>query len=104
MSAARTLLALGVLLLGASPAIAELPPQYTTWQDFAAVTSQSAIPGQLGVVDRIERTGGGTYLCAPGNAPSRSRCSAKAPKVRADRSGRSITCCPGRGRGKRCKP
>ncbi len=75
MSAARTLLAL-VLLLGVSPAIAELAPQYTTWQDFAAVTSQSAIPGLLGVVDVVERTGGGSYIVRAG------KCSIAAKVIR----------------------
>jgi hypothetical protein len=80
MFAARTLLAL-VLLLGASPAVAVLAPQYTTWQDFAAITSQSAIPRQLGVVDRIERTGGGAYIVRAG------KCSIEVKVLREGTSG-----------------
>jgi hypothetical protein len=49
------------------PARAELPPQYTIWQDFAAVTAQAAIPTTLGVVDRIERTPNGKYQVRAGN-------------------------------------
>jgi hypothetical protein len=49
-----------------SPALAELPPQFTTWSDFAAVVAQSAIPNTLGVVDRIERTASGTFVVHAG--------------------------------------
>jgi hypothetical protein len=28
--------------------MAELPPQYTVWQNFAAITAQTSIPEQLG--------------------------------------------------------
>jgi hypothetical protein len=37
---------------------AALPPQYTRWQDFGAVTAQSSIPTILGTVDRIEWAAG----------------------------------------------
>lgn len=58
-------LALGLAL--ASPAFAELPPEFTTWSDFAAVVAQSAIPRTLGVVDRIERTASGKFIVHGGN-------------------------------------
>ena len=48
------------------PAIAELPPQFTTWADFAAVVGQSSIPYALGTVDRIERTPNGKYIVHAG--------------------------------------
>jgi hypothetical protein len=62
--------ATNAMLLLAAPARAELPPQYTIWQDFAAVTAQEAIPTTLGLVERIERIdagyrvrgGGGCYV------------------------------------------
>lgn len=52
-------LALGIAALLTTPAAAELPPQYTVWQGFSAITSQGEIPEKLGVVDRIERTSEG---------------------------------------------
>jgi len=50
----------------AQPARAELPPQYVTWQDFAAITAQSGIAATLGVVDRIERLPNGKYQARAG--------------------------------------
>jgi hypothetical protein len=50
-----------------NPASAELPPQYTTWQDFAAVATLPAIPDVLGVVDRIERADAGKYIVRAGS-------------------------------------
>jgi len=44
------------------PAFAELPPEYTTWQDFAAVVAQDSIPHEIGVVEAIERTQGGKFI------------------------------------------
>jgi len=58
--------AVAVLLAGTIPAAAELPPQYTVWQDFAAVASLAAIPDVLGVVDRIERADAGKYVVRAG--------------------------------------
>lgn len=55
----RIVLSLGIAALMAPPAIAEIPPQYTTWQNFAAITAQRDIPEKLGIVDRIERTADG---------------------------------------------
>lgn len=52
-------LVLSVALVLMQPAAAELPPQYTVWQNFAAITAQGSIPEKLGVVDRIERTNEG---------------------------------------------
>ena len=40
---------------------AELPPQFTVWQDFAAIAAMRDIPERLGVVDRIERIGVGRF-------------------------------------------
>lgn len=62
----RCALALGFGLFATLPAAAELPPQYTVWQDFAAITAKSEIPAKLGVVDRIERTNPG-YRVFGGN-------------------------------------
>ncbi len=50
----------------AAPARAELPPQYTIWTDFAAVTAERSIPHTLGVVDSIARTPNGKYLVRGG--------------------------------------
>jgi len=64
MTIARRMLVLtgvvGVLLV--SSARAELPPQYTTWQDFAAVVAQDSIPREIGVVEAIERTQAGKFI------------------------------------------
>jgi hypothetical protein len=49
------------------PAHAELPPQYTIWQDFAAVTAQAAIPTTLGLAERIERMPDGKYQVRAGS-------------------------------------
>lgn len=46
---------------GAQSARAELPPQYTIWNDFAAITAQSSIPEKVGIVERIVRNDDGTY-------------------------------------------
>jgi hypothetical protein len=54
----------GILL--AQPAFAELPPQFTTWADFAAITAQDSIPHVLGVVDSIERMPDGKYIARAG--------------------------------------
>ncbi len=59
--------AVAVLLAGTVPAAAELPPQYTVWQDFAAVATLAAIPDVLGVVDRIERADAGKYVVRAGS-------------------------------------
>jgi hypothetical protein len=45
---------------------AELAPQYTTWQEFAAVAALQEIPQLIGVVDRIERIEFGRYLVRGG--------------------------------------
>jgi hypothetical protein len=66
MSAARASLALAILVLGTYPVAAELPPRYTVWADFAAVTSQPTIAELLGVVDRIERADNGSYIVRAG--------------------------------------
>jgi hypothetical protein len=50
----------------AIPGRAELPPQYTTWEDFGAVAREASIPGLLGVVDRIECTDAGRYIVRAG--------------------------------------
>ncbi len=55
-------LSLAGLVFGAQAAFAELPPQYTVWGDFAAITAQGEVPEQLGVVDRIERAEDGSYV------------------------------------------
>jgi len=65
-AAAVVMFGTGVTALLVSPAAAELPPQYTTWQDFAAVVGESSIPYVLGTVDRIERTPGGKYIARAG--------------------------------------
>ena len=57
---------LAVIGLLVAPAAAELPPQYTTWQDFAAVVGESSIPYVLGTVDRIERTQDGKFIARAG--------------------------------------
>ena len=57
---------IGSLATAAIPARAELPPQFTTWADFAAVTAQSSIPYTLGIVERIERTAAGTFIVRGG--------------------------------------
>jgi hypothetical protein len=63
----RLTLGFGLAVLAYSTAArAELPPQYTVWADFAAVTAQASIPQKLGVVDRIERTGAGRYVVHSG--------------------------------------
>jgi hypothetical protein len=60
------LTAFAVSSLVIAPAAAELPPPYTTWADFAAVTAQDSIPRVLGVVDRIERRQAGKYIARAG--------------------------------------
>jgi hypothetical protein len=45
---------------------AELAPQYTSWQDFAAVAGLKQIPELIGVVDRIERVEFGRYVVRGG--------------------------------------
>ena len=52
----------GGMVFSATGAHAELPPQYTVWRDFSAITAKSDIPEKLGIVDRIERTASGSYL------------------------------------------
>ena len=54
-------------ILFAAPAFAELPPQYTVWADFGAITAEKSIPHVLGTVDAIERTPGGKYVARAGN-------------------------------------
>jgi hypothetical protein len=56
----------GICLRFVLPATAALPPQYTTWADFAAVVDESSIPRILGVVDRIERRQDGTFVVRAG--------------------------------------
>ncbi len=46
---------------------AELPPQFTVWQDFAAIAAMRDIPERLGVVDRFERIGVGRFNIRGGN-------------------------------------
>ena len=74
----RGALAFGVAAPLGGPAAAELPPQYTVWSDFAAITAQAEIPGKLGVVDRIERTGTG-YRISGGNCWIDATITRKAP-------------------------
>jgi len=50
-----------------SPAAAELPPQYTVWQAYAAIAALDEIPEKLGVVDRIERLDFGRFIARGGN-------------------------------------
>ena len=57
---------LAMFSLFAAPAVAELAPRYTTWQDYAAVVNQRNIPILLGVVDRIERIGYRKFLVSGG--------------------------------------
>jgi len=52
--------------LFAMPGRAELAPQYTTWQEFAAIAALQEIPQLIGVVDRIERIEFGRYLVRGG--------------------------------------
>lgn len=61
-----SMLALIGLAGSSAPAWAELPPRYTTWEDFAAVVNQRKIPRLLGVVDRIERIGYGKFRVSGG--------------------------------------
>jgi hypothetical protein len=48
--------------LVAQPGRTELAPQYTSWQDFAAVAALKQIPDLIGVVDRIERVEFGRFI------------------------------------------
>ncbi len=61
------MLAAALCLNVSAGARAELPPQYTVWQDFAAVVAKQEIAAQLGVVDRIERIGAGRFSIQSGN-------------------------------------
>lgn len=63
---ARAALVLSFVALagGAQSARAELPPQYTVWSDFAAITSQASIPEKIGIVERIQRNKDGTYTAS----------------------------------------
>jgi hypothetical protein len=54
------------LLIGSSSGLAELPPNYTRWQEFAAIAAQSSIPQILGVVERIEFVEEGKYVVRAG--------------------------------------
>ena len=65
-AAAVAMFGTGMPLLLVAPAAAELLPQYTTWQDFAAVVGDSSIPYVLGTVDHIERTQDGKYAVRAG--------------------------------------
>ena len=56
----------GVTGLLVAPAAAAMAPQYTNWQDFAAVAVESSIPRVLGDVDRIERRQDGTFVVRVG--------------------------------------
>lgn len=60
---------LSTAILGsASFACAELPPQYTRWNDFGAITSQAEIAHRLGrPVDRIEALEDGTFRVQAGS-------------------------------------
>jgi hypothetical protein len=60
------LVAITLIVFWAVHGRAELPPQYSTWEDFGAVIRQSSIPGTLGVVDRIERADRGRYIVRAG--------------------------------------
>ena len=64
---ACALAALLTICASSIPGRAELPPQYTTWEDFGAVTRQASVPGVLGVVDRIERAANGAYVVRSGS-------------------------------------
>lgn len=61
-SATTAAAALLLVALRAAPALAELPPQYTTWAEYSAVAALSEIPHLIGVVERIERAGPGKYM------------------------------------------
>ena len=83
---------------GSLPARAELPPQFTTWADFAAVTSDTSIPHLLGVVDRIERLEKGKFIVRGGacsvevnviRASATSPMANPSPARRASRASRS---------------
>jgi hypothetical protein len=62
----RLICALALAAGGSLPARAELPPQFTSWADFAAVTSDTSIPHLLGVVDRIDRVQSGKFIVRSG--------------------------------------
>ena len=62
----RLICALALAAGGNLPARAELPPQFTSWADFAAVTSDTSILHLLGVVDRIERLENGKFIVRGG--------------------------------------
>ena len=59
---------LGIAILGpASFVRAELPPEYTRWDDLRAITHQDTIPQRLGQpVDRIEALADGTFRVQAG--------------------------------------
>lgn len=61
------MLTAGLCLNLSAGARAELPPQYTVWQDFAAVVAKQEIAAELGVVDRIDRIGAGRFSIQSGN-------------------------------------
>jgi hypothetical protein len=65
-AAAVAMFGTGVTGLLVAPAAAELPPQFTTWQNYAAVVGESSIPYVLGTVDRIERTQVGKIIVRAG--------------------------------------
>jgi len=70
MAFIRSLSAVSFVVFGAllaAPALAELPPQYTVWADFGAITAEKSIPHVLGTVDAIERRPGGEYIARSGN-------------------------------------
>jgi hypothetical protein len=70
LSVPRSFIVAALAGLGASlvvtPGRSELAPQYTTWQDFAAVAGLQQIPELIGVVERIERIEFGRYLVQGG--------------------------------------
>jgi hypothetical protein len=81
--------AFAIAVMSIVPAYAELPPQYVTWADFAAVIGQSAIPYVLGTVDRIERTPEGKYIVRAG------ACSVEVTVVREPATSRDGKVMPG---------
>lgn len=63
------LIASGIAVFGTAPfARAELPPEYTRWNDLGAITGQVEIAHSLGQpVNRIEALEDGTFRVEAGN-------------------------------------
>jgi hypothetical protein len=88
-------LSIAVVLVGLGASLApqsgraELAPQYTSWQDFAAVAGLKQIPELIGVVDRIERIAFGRFMVRGG------RCQVEVTVVREGAKGRDGQPMPG---------